>query len=302
MTTTATTATTQPSLDALLPPEMAAKAEEVGVAKASMPFLRTATLAVLAGSFIAFGAALATVATTSTGAPLPYGPSRILGGLTFSLGLVLVIVAGAELFTGNNLLVMAWTSRRVSGVRLLRNWTIVYFGNFAGAVAVAWLVYAARLYENGDGAVGKRMLDIATAKSSLGFGQAVALGILANILVCLAVWLCMSARTVTDKVVAIVFPITAFVAMGFEHSVANMYFAPAALLVKWGAPPTFWRSAGVPRAAYGRLTWSRFIFHNLIPVTIGNVIGGAVLVGLVYAFVYLKREPGVTHGAPAREQ
>jgi formate/nitrite transporter len=204
----------------------------------------------------------------------------------FSVGLVLVVVAGAELFTGNNLLVMALVARRISTAAMLRNWAIVYLGNLVGAVGTAWLVYVSGQYRDASGAYGRQALDTALAKSTLEPGAAVARGVLANVLVCLAVWLCLSARTVTDKVLAISLPISAFVAAGFEHSIANMYFLPVGLLVKAGAPDTFWYDAGTSADAYHDLTWSSAIVDNLLPVTIGNIIGGAVLVGLVYAFVY----------------
>jgi formate/nitrite transporter len=285
------TAAEPPSFDALLPPTMARKAEDVGIAKASLPAVRMFTLAVLAGAFIALGGDFATIATTGAGETIGHGPARVLGGLVFSLGLVLVVVGGAELFTGNNLLVMAWAARRVRARAVLRNWAIVYAGNFAGALGTAWLVYASGQYRDGSGAVGRQALQIATAKASLDFDEALARGVLANVLVCLAVWLCLSARSVADKVLAIVFPITAFVAAGFEHSVANMYFLPAGLFIKSGAPDAFWETGGTSGDAYGDLTWGRFLGHNLVPVTIGNLIGGAVLVGLVYAFVYLRPLP-----------
>jgi formate/nitrite transporter len=268
---------------------MARKAEDVGVTKTALPKLTVFTLAVLAGAFIALGAMFATVATTSAEGALGYGPSRVLGGLVFSLGLVLVVVGGAELFTGNNLLVMARMGGRVTTGAVLRNWAIVYVGNFAGAIATAWLVHATGIYRNGSGAVGRQALDVAAAKASLGVEEAITRGILANALVCLAVWLCFSARSVTDKVLAIVFPITAFVAAGFEHSVANMYLLPAGLLVKANAPDSFWAVSGTTPDAYADLTWSSFLVGNLAPVTLGNVIGGAVLVGVVYAFVYLRQ-------------
>ncbi len=203
---------------------------------------------------------------------------RLLGGLAFSLGLILVVLAGAELFTGNNLIVMAWASRRVTTARLLRNWVLVYCGNFAGALATVGLVYATRQYTFGNGAVGAQALAIADAKVGLGFGQAIALGILCNALVCIAVWLCYSARSTADRILAIVPPIAAFVAAGFEHSVANMYFVPVGILVQG-------ESAS---AASADLTWGAFFVDNLLPVTIGNVIGGALLVGAVYWFVYLR--------------
>jgi formate/nitrite transporter len=275
-----------PQMDALLPAEMARKAEEVGVTKATMSAVRVFVLAVLGGAFIAFGAGFATVATTDAVGSIGVGPTRVLGGFVFSLGLVLVLVAGAELFTGNNLLVMAFVARRLPAGAVLRNWGIVYVGNFVGAAGMAWLVYATGQYKGADGAVGTQALDIAQAKSTLELGEALARGVLANVLVCLAVWLCLSARTVTDKVVAIVLPISAFVAGGFEHCVANMYLLPIGLLIKGGAPDTFWDAADTSAEAYQDLTWSSALVDNLLPVTIGNIIGGAVLVGLVYAFVY----------------
>jgi formate transporter len=268
---------------------MARKAEEVGAAKATMPTLPLLTLAVLGGAFIAFGAGFATVATSGAADAIGAGPARVLGGLVFSLGLVLVVVGGAELFTGNNLLVMAWVARRLSGRDVARNWALVYAGNLVGAVGTAVLVYASGQYRNGDGSVGRQALDTATTKASLDLGEAIARGVLANVLVCLAVWLCLSARSVTDKILAIVFPITAFVAGGFEHSVANMYFLPVGLFIKDGAPDSFWGAAGVSSADYGDLDWSSAVVDNLLPVTLGNIIGGAVLVGLVYAFVYRPR-------------
>jgi formate/nitrite transporter len=278
-----------PTFDALLPPSMARKAEAVGVAKATLPAVPMFTLAVLAGAFIGLGAMFATIATTGAESAIGYGPSRVLGGLVFSLGLVLVVVGGAELFTGNNLLVMAWAGRRLTTGALLRNWAIVYTGNFAGAIATAWLVHATGIYRNGSGAVGRQTLDVAATKSVLTVPEAITRGILANVLVCLAVWLCFSARSVTDKVLAIILPITAFVAAGFEHSVANMYLLPAGLFVKADAPDSFWATAGGSPQAYTDLTWGRFLARNLVPVTLGNVIGGALLVGLVYAFVYLRQ-------------
>ncbi|HSK15403.1 MAG TPA: formate/nitrite transporter family protein [Gaiellaceae bacterium] len=273
-------------LDALPPPAMARRAEEIGVAKASLPAVQLVALAVLAGAFIALGAVFATTVTAGSG-DLAFGVTRLLGGLAFSLGLILVVVAGAELFTGNNLVVMAWAGGRVPSTRLLWTWALVYVGNFAGAVATAALVYAGRQYELGGGAVGEQALALGAAKTSLGFGQAIALGALCNALVCLAVWLTYSARTTTDRVLAVVPPIAAFVAAGFEHSVANMYFIPYALLVEGDAGFV----AGLAGAAdLSSLTWSAFLLDNLLPVTIGNLIGGTIMVGAVYWLVYLRGE------------
>jgi formate/nitrite transporter len=284
-----------PRFDALLPPEIARRAESVGVAKAAMRFDRLAVLSVLAGAFISLGAVFSTVVTAGGGtAP---GVTRLLGGLTFSLGLILVVVAGAELFTGNTLIVMAAASRRIRIRALLRNWAIVYAGNFVGAMATALAVFASGTFESGTGAVGARALDIAATKTSLGAFEAVMLGVLANSLVCLAVWLSLSARSVADKILAVIFPITAFVAAGFEHSVANMYFIPAGLFIRTWAPDRFWTLTGNAASSYPTVTWPDFLVGNLLPVTLGNIVGGAVLVGLVYWFAYLR---GPTDTAPAR--
>ena len=225
--------------DPLLPQEMAEKAEHIGVDKARLDIIRLLALAVLAGAFIAFGAMFATIVGTGV-AELPYGAGRLLMGLAFSLGLVLVVVGGAELFTGNNLMVMAWAGRKVTTLQLLRAWAIVYMGNFIGGLGVAALVFLSGQHGFHDGAVGATALTIAMAKVALPFWQALFLGVLCNVLVCLAIWLSYSAHTVSGKILAIAFPITAFVAAGFEHSVANMYFLPYALFVKWGATDAFW--------------------------------------------------------------
>lgn len=274
-------------LDALPPADVARKAETVGVAKAGMPVLDVLLLGVLAGAFIALGAIFATTVAAG-GSTMPYGVVRLFAGLVFTLGLILVVVAGAELFTGNNLIVMAWASRRVSAARLLGNWTIVWIGNFVGAFATAILLFLSEQYTFGDGAVGQTALSIAAGKTSLGFVEAVALGMLCNGLVCLAVWLTYGAHTTTDKILAIVPPIAAFVAAGFEHSVANMYFISIALLIE--TDEAFVASLDPPYDLSG-LSWGSFFTDNLLPVTIGNIIGGAVLVGAVYWFVYLRRRP-----------
>ncbi len=265
-----------PSLDALLPAEVAHRAEAVGVGKAGLDALSTLLLAVLAGAFIALGAVFATIVATGSGGELPYGVVRLLVGTVFSLGLVLVVVAGAELFTGNNLIVMAWASGKVSTARLLRNWSLVYAGNLIGALGTVLLVWLGGVHTFAGGEVGETAVAIAAAKVRLGFVQAVALGVLCNALVCLAVWLTLAARTVAGKILAIVPPIAAFVAAGFEHSVANMYFIPMGLAV------------GPDASVYPELTVASFLLVNLLPVTIGNIIGGAGLVAGVYWAVYLR--------------
>jgi formate transporter len=270
-------------IDALLPPEMAIRAEYIGVSKAEAPALRTFVLAVLAGAFIALGAIFATTVSAGTNS-LPYGVAKLLVGLVFCLGLILVVIGGAELFTGNNLIVMAWASRKVSTRSLLRNWIIVYAGNFVGSVGTAVMLILSKQYTFGGGAVGASALAIANGKVHLEWLQALALGMLCNILVCLAVWLTFSARSTIDKIAAIIFPIAAFVAAGFEHSVANMYFVPTGLLIK-AFDPAFALATGLDLTS---LTWGNFIVANLIPVTLGNIIGGSVFVAAVYWSVFLR--------------
>jgi formate/nitrite transporter len=273
------------SVDALIPQEMAEKAEAIGVRKAELAFWPLFALAVLAGAFIALGAMFST--TTAAGsAVLPYGVARLLIGLTFCVGLILVVVAGAELFTGNNLIVMAWASRKVSTLALLRNWVIVYIGNFVGSLGTAVLVFLGKQYTFGSGGVGEYALKVAASKLHYGFIQAVALGMLCNALVCLAVWLTFSARSTAGKILAIIFPITTFVAASFEHSVANMYFVPYALLIK-AFDPAFVTGLADKAPDLSTLTWGNFLLKNLLPVTIGNILGGAGLVALMYWFVYL---------------
>jgi formate transporter len=262
-------------LDAYAPAQIAMRVREAGETKAAMPVLTMFALAVLAGAFIALGAVFFTV-TVTTGAasqPAAFGLTRLAGGITFSLGLVLVVVGGAELFTGNNLIAMAWASGRVTTQQVMRNWGWVYFGNLVGALGTALLVWLAGVHTMSDGAVGETMVRIARGKIVLDPVSAVARGILCNVLVCLAVWLCMGARSVADKTLAVLFPISAFVACGFEHSVANMYFLSIGVALAAGA--------SAPLSVVGALS-------NLALVTIGNIVGGTVLVALVYWTVYLR--------------
>ena len=285
--------------DALLPQEMATRAEYLGVRKSEMPFLKMFMLSVLAGAFIALGAIFATTVgagsmavtlpdgTTAFTTSLPYGVTRLLSGFVFSLGLILVVVGGAELFTGNNLIVMAWASGKIRGLSVLRNWMIVYLGNFVGSIGTALLMFFTRQYTFGSNAIGIAALKTAIAKCELTFIQAIALGILCNALVCLAVWMTFSARSSLDKIMAIIFPITAFVAAGFEHSVANMYFVPFALFIK-DFDPAFTQAVGDKVPHLSDLTWQTFFLGNLLPVTIGNIIGGAVLVAAVYWAIFLR--------------
>lgn len=259
--------------DAYAPKEIADRVETIGVAKARLPLVSQLALGVLAGGFIGLGALYFTLITAD--AHLGFAASRLLGGLSFSLGLILVVIAGAELFTGNNLLVMAWASRRISTSELLRNWCVIYLANLAGALGLVALVYLSNHWQMNGGAVGIQAVKIAAAKSALPFWEAFFTGVLCNILVCLAVWLALAGRSVMDKVLAIIFPISAFVAAGFEHSVANMYFIPLGLLLKdrlavSGVENLSWLTAGA----------------NLVPVSLGNIVGGAGMVTLVYYFIY----------------
>jgi formate/nitrite transporter len=264
---------------------MAERAEEIGIHKAALDLPGLFTLAVLAGAFIALGGVFATTALAGASAA-PWGLVRVVAGAAFSLGLILVVVGGAELFTGNNLVVMAWASGRVTTAGLLRNWVVVFAGNFAGATATALALCLAGTHRGGEGAFGITAFALAHAKLQPTFVQAVVLGVLANALVCLAVWLTYSARTTADRILAIVPPISAFVATGFEHSIANMYFVPYAMFVAV-FDPDFVAGRGLGPQAQA-LTWAAFLGRNLLPVTIGNVIGGAALVGAVYWFVYLR--------------
>jgi len=277
-------------IDALLPQEMARKAEAIGVQKTRLDVPSLLALAVLAGAFIALGAMFATTVLAGADGVLPFGISRLLSGVVFCLGLVLVVVGGAELFTGNTLMVMAWAAGEVRLREMLRAWTIVYIGNFIGALGTAGLVFLSGQVLSGHGSVAAVALDLALNKVTLSFDQALFLGILCNVLVCLAVWLAFGARSTTDKVLAILFPVSAFVVAGFEHSVANMYLIPLGLFIKAWGPVDLWAQLASAPADYGALTWSAF-FVSLIPVTIGNIIGGGGLVGAVYWFIYLRKRP-----------
>jgi formate transporter FocA len=276
-------------IDAFPPVEMAHRMEEAGVQKTKLDTWTMLALAILAGAFIGTGAIFATVVSTGlAGSGMGYGLVKLLTGMAFCLGLIAVVVAGAELFTGNNLIIMAFASGEVSLAALLRNWGIVYVGNFAGSILTALIMLLTKQYMSGGGAVGANALAIASGKCGLGFVQAIALGVMCNALVCLAVWLCFSAGSTTDKILAIILPITAFVASGFEHSVANMYFIPIGLLIKSTARIDFWEAIGKTAADFSNLTLGAFFLKNLLPVTIGNIIGGVVCVGLVYWFIYLR--------------
>jgi formate transporter len=265
--------------DAYAPRQIAERVESVGIAKAATPLLSLAMLGMLAGAFIGLGSLFYVLVASD--ASLGFAASRVLGGAVFSLGLLLVVVAGAELFTGNNLLAMAWADGRISTRDVLRNWTVVCAANFVGAAGLAVLVFLSGHADMNGGAVGATYLKIAAAKSSLPFWTAFFRGVLCNVLVCMAVWMTLAGRSVVDKFVAVLMPVTAFVAAGFEHSIANMYFLPLAMLLQ--------AAQGVPVQFSG-------LWTNLVPVIAGNIAGGSVLVALVYHVIY--RRPAARPGSP----
>ena len=273
---------------AIAPPQMLKRASDIGKSKARLQTLPLLLLSILAGVYIALGGVFSTVIATGMMGNSPYGIMKTLQGLVFSLGLILVVVGGAELFTGNMLMVIAWAGRKISLWQLLRNWGLVYLGNFIGSLLIAGLMILARTYTFSSGELGNTMLTIANSKLNYSFTQALSLGILCNILVCLAVWLSYAAKNTTDKVLAVIFPITAFIAAGFEHCVANMYLIPVAILLQV-FDPGFVTSTNLPASL---LNWSDFIKNNLIPVTLGNILGGVFFVALSYFLVY-KNHPEV---------
>lgn len=255
--------------DAYPPQEIARKVERLGVAKAHTDTLTLLVLAVLAGAFIAIGALFYTVVVTES--RLGFGATRLFGGLSFSVGLILVVVAGAELFTGNNLIAMAWASRLIGTREVVRSWILAYVGNVAGCLGTLLLVMWSDIGTLADGAVGETAIEIARTKADLTPTVAFARGILCNALVCLAVWITIGARTVTDKILAVLFPITAFVAVGFEHSIANWFLLPLGLALDGQGTVSI---VGVVR--------------NIVAVTAGNIVGGTLLVAGVYWIAYLR--------------
>jgi len=273
--------------DAYAPREVARRVETVGVAKARLALLPLMMLGLLAGAFIGLGAMFFTLVRSDPS--LGFALGSVLGGLVFSMGLLLVVVAGAELFTGNNLLAMAWADGKISSANVLRNWVLVCLANLIGAAGLAALVFASGHTELNGGAIAQQVVKIALAKQNLPWEQAFFRGVLCNVLVCMAVWMAMAGRSVTDKAVAIVMPITAFVAAGFEHSIANMYFMPLAMLIQHFGPT-------VPGAT--AVTWLGMA-HNLLPVIAGNLVGGSVLVGLTYHVIYGGAAAAASSATPA---
>ena len=265
------------NMDAYSPQQIAERVDNIGVTKARLPLLSMAMLGMLAGAFIGLGALYFTLVISDAG--LSFAVARVLGGVCFSMGLLLVVVAGAELFTGNNLLAMAWADGKVSTSEVLRNWAVVCAANFAGAAGLALLVFLSGHAGMNGGAVAQSYLKIAIAKSTMPVTELFFRGVLCNVLVCMAVWMVLAGRSVVDKFFAIVLPISAFVAAGFEHSIANMYFFPLALLLK---------DSGVALPAGADAITVYAMFRNLVPVIAGNIVGGSVLVALVYYVIYIR--------------
>ncbi len=273
-----------PSLEDKAPKTIAETvASTVGVGKVTSPWLTVTVLGVLAGSYIGFGGVLSSSVTFDAAKFFGTGFTKLLAGSAFSLGLMLVVIAGAELFTGNNLMLSSVLTREITFGKMLKRWGLVYLANFAGSLLIALLFYFSGLWKTGDGTLGAAAVNVALKKCSLGFGEALFRGIGCNWLVCLAVWMALAARQTIGKIFAIFFPIMGFVAIGFEHCVANMYFIPNGIFIKnWSD------MAALGSLNTAMLTWGNFLWRNLLPVTIGNIIGGAVFVGMSYWGAYLR--------------
>jgi len=257
-------------------------ASTIGVGKVTSPWLSVAVLGVLAGAYIGFGGLLSTSVTFDMPPIAGTGFTKVMAGSAFSLGLMLVVIAGAELFTGNNLMVSSVLAREITFIDMSKRWGLVYVTNFIGSLVIAIIFLFSGLWKTGDGALGATAVTIAINKVTLGFNEALFRGIGCNWLVCLAVWMALAARQTIGKIFAILFPIMGFVAIGFEHCIANMYFIPAGIFIKnWAELPL------IQNLVTDLLTWPAFFWKNLLPVTIGNIIGGGVFVGMSYWGAYL---------------
>ena len=275
--------------DSLMPPAMAHKAEEVGVYKATKHPLQSFFLAITAGVFISIAFVFYTTVTTGAG-DMPWGMSKFAGGLAFTLGLILVVICGGELFTSSVLTTVARASGRITTGQLMKNWGIVYLGNFVGAIFFVACIWIAKQHLGASGQWGINAMKIAQHKLHHDFGQAVVLGMLCNLMVCLATWMTFSCRSATDKVMVMLLPVAMFVACGFEHCIANMFMIPMGIVIHAFSGPEFWAMTGVDPAQFADLTVHNFVINNLIPVTIGNIIGGGVLVGLTYWVIHRRPE------------
>lgn len=273
--------------DSLLPPQMAERAADTGVSKATKPAYKSFLLAISAGIHIGIAFVFYTVVTTGAH-DMPYGVTKLLGGLAFSLGLILVVITGGELFTSTVLTLVAKASGKISWMQLVKNWIVVYFGNMAGSILLVIIMLSTKQYMEDGGQLGLNAMAISQHKLHHTFIQAFSLGLMCNILVCLAVWMTFSARSLTDKVMVMILPVAMFVSSGFEHCIANMFQVPMAIGIKTFAPESFWAMTGMNVADFADLTFSHFFFNNLIPVTLGNIIGGGLFVGMWYWMIYLR--------------
>lgn len=274
--------------ESLMPPEMAKKAAEAGAYKVNKPFFKTFMLAMTAGVHIGIAFIFYTTVTSGTEGMAP-GIAHFIGGLAFSLGLILVVITGSELFTSSTLVVVARASNMITTKNLLKNWVQVYFGNLAGCLLLVFIMLIAQQYMSDNGGIGINAMKIAQHKMHHSFASAVALGTMANLMVCIAVWMTYAGRTLTDKMLILILPVAMFVASGFEHSIANMFQIPFAIGIKNFAPAEFWQMTGATASQFADLNVVDFILHNLIPVTIGNIIGGSVFVGLWFWAIYLRK-------------
>lgn len=273
--------------DSLLPPQMAERAADTGVSKATKPAYKSFLLAISAGIHIGIAFVFYTVVTTGAH-DMPYGVTKLLGGLAFSLGLILVVITGGELFTSTVLTLVAKASGKISWMQLVKNWIVVYFGNMAGSILLVIIMLSTKQYMEDGGQLGLNAMAISQHKLHHTFIQAFSLGLMCNILVCLAVWMTFSARSLTDKVMVMILPVAMFVSSGFEHCIANMFQVPMAIGIKYFAPESFWQMTGADIAHYTDLNFMTFFVNNLIPVTLGNIVGGGIFVGMWYWLIYLK--------------
>ncbi|MGO0575462.1 formate transporter FocA [Ornithinimicrobium panacihumi] len=284
----------------LSPAQMARAAEDAAFAKATGRPMKSFLLGLTAGGYIALGFIF--FVTSQVGAAeLPWGVAKVLGGVVFATGLALVVLTGAELFTSSTLTLTARASGRITWGQLLLNWLVVYVANFLGALTMVALVFLGGTWHNAEGGWGAVVLSTASYKLDHTFLEAFVLGILCNLMVCLAIWAAYSGRTTTDKVMAVTMPIALFVASGFEHSVANMFMIPLGILIKGSAGGEFWSQTGLDQAAFADLTWVNFFVDNLLPVTLGNIVGGGVMIGVLYwtIFHFLDTPKDGAKGAPA---
>lgn len=274
-------------IDELLPHQITEKADNIAYTKATKAFLSSFYLAITAGMFISLAFVFYITVTTGT-ENVAWGIQKLIGGLAFSMGLLLVVVVGGELFTSSTLTLIAKASRRITTAQMLKNWSVVYLGNFVGATFLVFLIFLSGLYLSDHGQWGLNALLTAQHKLHHTYTQAIALGMLCNIMVCLAIWMAFGARTITDKMFAVLLPVAMFVSSGFEHSIANMFMVPTGIMIQHFAPLEFWQAIGRSPADFADLTISSFVTDNLIPVTIGNIIGGGVIVGLMHWMIYLR--------------